>query len=389
VSIEEIQRELRERGLAGWLFVDHHNRDPVAYRVLGLALGREATRRWYYLIPAEGEPRGLVHHIESEVLDRLPGVKRRYASWQELERELVRLLGGVQRVAMQYSPNCAIPQLSLVDAGTVEQIRALGVEVVSAADLVQMFEARWTPENLAAHLEAGRRVDAIIAETFRWIGEELGASRTVREFGVKQHILERFSGNGLTTNHGPIVASGRNTSNPHYQPRPGQDREIRVGDVLLLDVWAKLEGPAAVYYDVTWMAYCGPQPPEAVQRVFEVVREARERVIGFLRARLSAGEQVRGFEADDVARRYISECGYGPYFTHRTGHSIGRDVHGAGANLDNFETHDERRLIPWTCFSVEPGVYLEEFGARSEVNVFLEDRDVRVTGTVQDALVTI
>ncbi len=386
---EAIQAALRSEKLDGWLFFDHHQRDPIAYRVLGLTPERAVTRRWYYLIPAEGEPRGLVHRIEANVLDRLPGPKEPYASWQEQMAGLGRLLAGCRRVAMQYSPRCTIPQVAMVDAGTVELVRSFGVEVVSSADLVQMFEARWTTRNLECHLEAARRVDTIRAEAFRWVAEKLRTGASVGEYAVKEFILERFAADGLVTDHGPIVAAAANSSKPHYEPQPGSDRTIRRGDVLLIDLWAKLAGPDGVYYDVTWVGYCGDEPPDAVQNVFRVVVEARDRAVALVRRRVLAGDEIRGFEVDEAAREYISQQGFGSYFTHRTGHSIGSEVHGAGANMDNLETHDERRIISWTCFSVEPGIYLGDFGVRSEVNVFVGDREVRVTGEIQTEIVRI
>jgi Xaa-Pro aminopeptidase len=277
----------------------------------------------------------------------------------------------------------------MVDAGTVELVRSLGVEVASSANLIQYFEARWTPEKLQYHLEAGRRVDAIRAAAFRLIGDRLRAGAGITEFEVKQFVLERFREAGLVTDHGPIVAVNANASNPHYEPQSATTLEIRRGDSVLLDMWAKLDRPEAVYYDITWTGCCGPQPPSQVENVFQVVRTARDRAIEFVRQAAAEQRALRGFEVDDAARAYIIEQGYGQYFTHRTGHSIGVEVHGAGANMDNFETHDERRVIPWTCFSIEPGIYLPEFGIRSEVNVFIDEEEARVTGEVQQQLVLI
>jgi Xaa-Pro aminopeptidase len=384
-----IQKFLADGGLDGWLFFDHHRRDPLAYRVLGLSPERVVTRRWYYLIPAMGEPRGLVHRIERSVLDSLPGVKQSYSSWSEQVEGLADTLSGCRRVAMQYSARCAIPYVSMVDAGTIELVRQLGVEVVSSADLIQYFEARWTPENLECHLEAGRRVDGIRREAFRLIGDRIQAGERVTEFEVQQFVLERFSRSGLVTDHGPIVAVNANASNPHYEPQSGATQEIRPGDLVLIDLWAKLEGPEGVYYDITWTGFCGAQPPAAIGKVFEVVRQARDRAIECVQRAIAAKRDLRGFEVDDAARAWIREQGFGQYFTHRTGHSIGVEVHGAGANMDNFETHDERKVIPWTCFSIEPGIYLPEFGIRSEVDVFAGEEEAKVTGEIQQELVII
>lgn len=386
---EEIQSALRSEGFDGWLFFDHHQRDPLAYHVLGFTPPRTPTRRWYYLIPAQGEPRGLVHRIEPGMLDAVPGAKRRYSTWGEQTEGLKALLSGCRRIAMQYSPNCAIPYVSMVDAGTVELVRAAGVEVASAANLVQYFEARWTRANLECHLEAGRRVDAIRRAAFELAGERLRSGARVTEFDLKQFILDRFREAGLFTDHGPIVAVNENASNPHYEPTPEVFREVRRGDLLLIDLWAKFDTPDGVYYDITWTGYCDSEPPSAMQNVFDVVRGARDAAVRLVRERAAAGRELRGFEVDDAARGYIRERGFGDYFIHRTGHSIGTEVHGAGANMDNFETHDERRVIPWTCFSVEPGVYLPDFGIRSEVNVFVGDDGARTTGEVQERLLTL
>jgi len=388
MDVAAIQSELNKYGLDGWLFFDHHQRDPLAYRVLGFTPASHVTRRWYYLIPAAGEPAGLVHRVESRMLDALPGEKRPYSSWQEQTGGLRRLLEGCRRVAMQYSPNCAIPYVAMVDAGTVELVRSLGVEVVSSADLIQPFEARWTPEALESHLEAGRRVDRVRREAFAMIGERVRTTGVVGEYAVHQFIREQFARAGLVTDHGPIVAVNANASNPHYEPSAQLDSAVRAGDLVLLDMWAKLDRPRSVYYDITWTGVCGA-PMEEMRKVFGIVREARDRAVRRVQEAVAKGEELRGFEVDDAARGYIRAQGYGEYFTHRTGHSIGEDIHGNGANMDNLETHDERRITPWTCFSIEPGIYLPAFGVRSEVNVFVGDGEARVTGEIQTELVAI
>jgi Xaa-Pro dipeptidase len=383
MNLLEIQQALREEGLDGWLFFDHHQRDTLAYRVLGFTPGHTPTRRWYYLIPAEGEPVRVVHQIEPGMLDALPGSKVAYASWTRLLETLQGLLTGRRRIAMQYSPNCAVPYVAMVDAGTVELIRSLGVEVVSSANLVQFFEARWNQRKLESHLEAGRKVDAVRRAAFE------RASSPTDEYQLQQFILQRFKEEGLTTDHGPIVAVNANASNPHYEPTAEVHRSVQRGDVLLIDMWAKLDRADSVYYDITWVGYCGSQPPEAVRKVFGIVREARERAVRRVQDAVASHETLCGYQVDDAARGYICEQGYGEYFFHRTGHSIGADVHGTGANMDNLETHDERRVISWTCFSVEPGIYLPDFGIRSEVNVFVDELSARVTGEAQQELVLI
>jgi Xaa-Pro aminopeptidase len=389
MQIDEIQKALREEKLDGWLFFDHHQRDPLAYRVLGLSPARTVTRRWYYLIPAHGEPKGLVHAIESGVLTGLPGSIQIYSSWTAQVEGLKELLAGCRRVAMQYSPNCAIPYVSLIDAGTLELVRGTGVEVLTSANLIQLFESRWTAQQLEMHLEAGRRVDRIRAEAFQNIAATLSAGRTITEWDVNRFIRASFENAGLITDHGPIVAVNANMSNPHYEPEAETSQPIRKGDAVLIDMWAKLDSPGAVFYDITWTGYCGSQAPAALQNIFEVVRDARDRAVARVKDGVARNEIIHGFEVDDAARGYIREKGFEQYFVHRTGHSIGEEVHGTGANMDNLETHDERRIIAGTCFSIEPGVYLAEFGIRSEVNVYVGDREAIVTGEIQSKLVAI
>jgi Xaa-Pro aminopeptidase len=389
VNVGEIQEALRREGLDGWLFFDHHERDPLAYRVLGFMPARHVTRRWYYFIPAQGEPKGLVHRIEAGMLDAVPGEKIRYSSWAEQADGLRTLVGRAKCVAMQYSPQCAIPYVAMVDAGTVELVRGLGVEVVSSAELIQHFEARWSRAALESHLEAGRRVDRVRAEAFRLIGERTRNGGSVQELEVKNFVRDGFVKAGMVVEDGPIVGVNANASNPHYEPFEANTQPIRAGDLVLLDLWAKLDQPGSVYYDITWTGFCGTNPTEEMRQVFGIVREARDRAIERVQKAMRAGEPVRGFEVDDAARGYISSQGYGKFFVHRTGHSIGQDVHGNGANMDNLETHDERRIVPWTCFSIEPGIYLEKFGVRSEINLFVEERDARVTGEMQKELVLI
>lgn len=389
MRIDEIQAALKEYGLDGWLFFDHHLRDPLAYRVLGFDPPRTPTRRWYYLIPAEGSPRGLVHRIEAGMLDALPGAKAQYASWNMQVQGLRDLLASCRSVAMQYSPHCAVPYVAMVDAGTVELIRSCGVDVVSSADLIQRFEARWSQAQLESHLEAGRRVDEIRRQAFSRIGDALSAGRSICEWDVKRFILESFDREGLFTDHGPIVAVNANASNPHYEPQADSSAPVRPGDFVLIDLWAKLKQPGAVYYDITWTGFCGAAPYAEMVQVFEIVRDARDAAVRRVQEAIAAGEDLLGYQVDDAARGYIAARGYGEYFIHRTGHSIGVEVHGAGANMDNLETHDERRVIPWTCFSIEPGIYLPDFGVRSEVNVFVGEKEAIVTGEAQRELLRI
>lgn len=387
--LAEIQAALRAERLDGWLFFDHHHRDPLAYRVLQFTPGSMVTRRWYYFIPAQGEPAGLVHRIESQTLSELPGCHATYAAWNEMVQKLRTMLQGSRRVAMEYSPNCAVPYVAMVDAGTVDLVRGLGVEVATSANLIQLFESKWTQGQLDSHLEAGRRVDQIRREAFERIGAKLRASERVTEWDMQQFIRERFRAEGLVTDHGPDIAVNANASNPHYEPKQEACSEIAKGDLVLIDMWAKLDQPESVYYDITWVGYCGDTPPAEIEKIFSIVREARDRAVKRVQTSVGAKRELRGFEVDDAARAYISEQGLGEYFFHRTGHSIGPDVHGTGANMDNLETHDERKIIPWTCFSVEPGIYLPKFGVRSEVNVFVDEERACVTGEIQEKLVIV
>jgi Xaa-Pro aminopeptidase len=386
MQLEAIQREIRNQKLDGWLFFDHHLRDPLAYRVLGFTPRATPTRRWYYLIPAEGEPMGLAHRVEPGMLATLPGRKIPYSSWSEQVAGLRTLLAGRRRVAMQYSPQCAIPYVSMVDGGTLELVRGAGVEVVTSAELIQSFEARWTPEALESHLEAGRRVDRIRAEAFALIRERTRNRAPLEEVEVQRFVLEAFAKAGLVTDHGPIVGANANASNPHYEPSAEVTSPIAAGDFVLLDMWAKLASPGATYYDITWTGFCGEFPSEAMRTVFAVVTGARDAAIRRVQAAVAAGAPLCGYEVDDAARSFIESRGFGPWFTHRTGHSIGQEVHGSGANMDNFENHDERRVAPWTCFSIEPGVYLPEFGVRSEIDMFVGDGEALVTGEIQREL---
>ncbi|MBL8214737.1 MAG: aminopeptidase P family protein [Bryobacterales bacterium] len=386
--IAEIQEQLKEQGLDGWLFYDHHVRDALAYSILRFQAPRTPTRRWYYLIPAEGEPVALTHRIEPKMLDALPAGKRLlYSSHPSMHEQLRHMLHGRTRVAMQHSPLCEIPYVAMVDAGTVDLIRSFGVDVASSANLVQHFQARWSAEQLETHLEAGRRVDKVRAEAFFQVFEAIRCKWAVTEFEIAEFIRRRFAEEGLITDHGPIVAVNANASNPHYEPTHDTPVPIAAGDLVLIDMWAKLAEPTdAVYYDITWTGFCGIMPPLAMLSVFETVRDARKKASQFVIDGVAAGRTLRGFEVDDVARGHIREAGYADYFVHRTGHSIGTDVHGTGANMDNLESHDTRLIIPRTCFSVEPGVYLASFGIRSEVNVYVGEGKAMVTGEQQEEL---
>ncbi|MDR3722457.1 MAG: M24 family metallopeptidase [Candidatus Acidoferrales bacterium] len=388
-DIKAIQAELRASKIDGWLFYDHHHRDPIAGHILGLGNNGMATRRWFYFIPSRGEPRKLVHKIEQGALDSLTGRKLTYAGWEELRGQLHKLLSGSRKIAMQYSPENNIPYIGLVDAGTVELIRKLKKSVVTSADLVQKFEAAWTPEQLESHLEAGAIVDRITRAAFERAAALVREGHPITEVELQAWILERFHANGLTTAEPPIAAVQPNNGNPHYEPKPGTSRPIRAGDLLLLDIWAKCDRPGSVYYDITWVGYLGERVPEAYAKIFRIVREARNRAIEFVREAVAHGRTIHGWEVDRAAREIIRKAGYAKYFVHRTGHSIGQEVHGNGANMDSLETRDDRKIVPRTCFSIEPGIYLPEFGIRSEVNVYVGEREARVTGAIQEEILPV
>jgi Xaa-Pro dipeptidase len=389
MDVALIQSELKASKLDGWLFYDHHRRDPIAAHILGLSDDQMFTRRWFYFVPASGEPRKLVHRVENGALNSLPGKSIVYSGWQELHKSLPKLLSGSRKIAMQYSPDNNIPYIGLVDAGTIELVRKLKKKIVSSADLVQRFEATWTEAQLNSHLEAGKRIDRICRQSFESAAEFVQASRPLREDELQDWIMAQFRDSGLVTAEPPIVAVQPNNGQPHYEPKHGSGSPIRAGDLLLLDMWAKLPGPASVYYDITWVGYLGSRVPDAYAKIFGIVRQARERATEFVQKSVARGREIHGWEVDKVARETIRKAGYAKFFVHRTGHSIGREVHGNGANMDGLETRDDRKIIPRTCFSVEPGIYLPEFGIRSEVNVYVGEREARVTGAVQTEVLSL
>jgi Xaa-Pro aminopeptidase len=384
-DVQAVQKDLKAAKLGGWLFYDFRGRDPIAHRILQLPPGMR-TRRWFYFVPTKGAPRKLVHKIESESLAALPGETLYYAAQNELQENLARLVGNAQSIAMQYSPRNAIPYVSMVDAGTVELVRSVGPKIFSSADLVQKYEACWTAEQLESHLTAGEAVDRIIREAFQVAAKGARDGKPLTEFDLKQWILKEFDAAGVMTEEGPDVAVGPNASDPHYGPVEGKSASIREGELLLLDVWAKKKTPGSVYYDVTWTGFLGAKVPEEYAKVFGVVREARDKAVELIRSSIAKGKPLQGWQVDNAARSVINGAGYGEYFFHRTGHSIGESVHGNGVNMDGLETHDSRHLIPRTCTSIEPGIYLREFGIRSEVNVYIGEREARVTGAVQQEI---
>jgi len=381
-DVPDIQSDLRAAKLDGWLFDDVRGRDPIAQRILDLPVGMR-TRRWFYFVPAKGTPKKLVHKIEAQSLAALPGETLYYASQDELRRNVGKILGRAKNVAMQYSPKNAIPYVAMVDAGTIELVRASGVKVMSSADLVQKYEACWSDEQLESHRSAGAAIDRIVREAFQHVAKNVREKKSITEYDLKVWILSEFEAAGIWTEEGPDIAVNSNASDPHYGPTAESAAPIREGDLLLLDVWGKKKTSGSVYYDITWMGYLGVRVPEKYAKVFGIVRDARDRAVDLILKNIAAGKPLQGWQVDKAARSVIEKAGYGRYFFHRTGHSIGEKVHGNGANMDGLETHDERHLIPRTCNSVEPGIYLPDFGIRSEVNVYIDEREAQVTGAVQ------
>ncbi len=389
-DLTAIRAALGEFGFDGWLLYEFRGSNILARRVLDLDGRGMATRRFFYMVPAHGEPLKLVHRIESGALDHLPGNKRVYLRWQDLETGVSALLEGMKRVAMEYSPRNANPYTSRVDAGTVELVRGFGVDVVSSGDLVQMFEATWDEDQWQMHLEAEKHTRSAFDLAWNLIAARTRGGGSVGECQVQAAIMEHFRRHGLTTYHPPIVAVGPHGGDPHYEPNPDSDTPIRQGDFVLIDLWAKLDRPRSVYSDLTRVGFVGTAVPPRYQEIFQIVARARDAAIALVRDAYEASTPIQGWQVDDAARHVIESAGYGPSFVHRTGHNIGQEIHGNGANMDNLETHEERLVLRRTCFSIEPGIYLEEFGARSEVNVFIDRTGgVHVTGGLQSEVIPI
>jgi Xaa-Pro dipeptidase len=383
--VTEIQMALRNAKLDGWLFYVFRHSDPLAYRILKLDEKMFASRRWFYYVPASGEPVKIVQSIEQFKLDSLPGKKLVFRGWKELHERLREVLGTAakgskRRIAMQYSPMNDIPYISRVDAGTIELVRSFGVEPVTSAELVQKFEAVFSPAQYQMHVEASDKMHRIIQEAFAEIARRIRANEPTTEWDIAQFMLRRYSEEGMEQEP-MIVAVNANAANPHYMPTKEKNSPIKRGDFVLIDAATKLNKPDAVATDQTWTGYVGETVPDEYTRIFNIVREARDSAVDFVRKNVRAGKPIRGAEVDDVSRGVITRAGFGEQFTHRTGHSIGEETHGNGVNIDDFETRDSRRIIPGVCFSIEPGIYLEgKFGVRSEINVYISDKDIEVTG---------
>jgi Xaa-Pro dipeptidase len=390
LDISAIQRALAADGLDGWLLYDFQGSNPVAGSLTGLAKSdKMTTRRWYYLIPAKGEPRALVHAIERHNLDALPGTKRPYSGRQQLEQGLKELVGDCRRVAMEYSPNCAIPYVSRVDAGTVEAVRRCGVDVVSSGDLAQRFEAVWSPEALETHRRASESLYRIKDQAYDWVRQGLKAHRSMTEYDLQKEMLRWFDEEGLISDSSPNVSAQENAGNPHYHPSPTVYRAIHADEILLLDLWGKTKDAGAVFADITWVGFTGSRVPDEYARAFGAAADGRDAAIALVQDAARNGRALHGWEVDRTCRKVIDDAGFGAYFIHRTGHSLGQTVHGNGVHMDDYETHDERRLIPGTGFTIEPGVYTDRYGVRTEINMYVGERDATVTGPIQREIVTL
>lgn len=393
LDVQAVQRALRSEGLDAWLLYDFHGSNPIAARLAGTAPanghGKMTTRRWFYLIPASGEPRALVHAIERHNLDDLPGQKTVYAGREQLESGLDRLLEGVRAVAMEYSPSCAIPYVSRVDGGTLELVRSHGVDVRSSGDLIQLFEARWDDRALASHRRAAEALYRIKDRAFEAIGERARRRAPMHEYAIQELMTGWFGDEGLVSDSAPVVAAQENAGNPHYLPTATVSRPIGADELVLIDLWGKLPTPGAVYADITWVGFTGATPSDAMTAAFDTVCRARDAAVALVRDAAGTGRTLRGWEVDRAARGVLERAGYGAYVLHRTGHSLGTEVHGNGVHMDDFESHDERRLLPGSGFTVEPGLYFETFGVRTEINVYFGTDTAEVTGPVQRAIVAL
>ena len=389
MDLQKIQKALRDKRIDGWLLCDFRNRDYLAYRVVGLNFEKMTSRRWYYYIPARGEPRKLVSAVERMRLDSLPGKRMVYLSWQELHSSLKKMMGPKKTIAMQYSPKNNVPYVSIVDGGTIELLKSLGYKIVSSADLVQMFVSVIPEEGYRTHIEAGRIMDRIRAEAFDRIRNAVRNNTGESEYDVQQYMMRRFKEEALTTYDPPMVGVNDHPADHHFDTLKEGARAFKKGDTVLIDMWAKKDVPGGIYYDITWVGYIGDTPPAKYVKIFNAVKAGRDAAVEFVRERFARGETCYGWEVDDACRNVIKKAGFGKYFLHRTGHSITEETHGNGVNIDNLETKDERALLPGCCFSIEPGIYLEgEMAVRTEINMFIRHDGVpEVTGEVQQDLV--
>jgi Xaa-Pro aminopeptidase len=388
-DIAAVQQSLKAEGLDGWLLYDFHGSNPIAARLVGTTNGAKmTTRRWFYLVPATGEPRALVHAIEKKTLDGLPGAKTVYAGRQQLDAGLTALLSGMKRVAMEYSPNCAIPYISRIDAGTLELVRNRGVEVESSGDLVQRFEAVWDAHALATHREASQALYRVKDRAFDVIGKRLRDAEAMTEFAIQQQMAAWFEEEGLVSDSAPVVASQENAGDPHYLPTARRSRPIQRDELVLLDLWGKKkDDPRAVFADITWVGFTGRTIPAEMAKAFDAIRQARDAAVALVQESARDQRDLRGWQVDRAARDVLQRSGFGERILHRTGHNLGRDVHGNGVHMDDYESHDDRRLLPGTGFTIEPGLYFEYFGVRTEINMYYGEREAFVTGPLQSEIV--
>lgn len=389
-ELAAVQSAIVEFGFDGWLLYDFRGLNVLALRVLGIPESDIGSRRFFYYIPAQGEPQKLVHRIEAGSLDHLPGEKTAYLTWQELHAGLKEIVGGAGKIAMEYSPLNANPYVSVVDAGTVELIRSCGPQVESSGNLIQFFEARWTEAQWQLHLQADELNRAAFDAAWKFIADNVRAGTTIRETDVQDHVMDYYARNNMTTYHPPIVGVGPHSGDPHYAPAKGTDAEIKAGDFVLLDMWVKMDVPNGVYSDLTKVGFVGDEVPEKYTKIFNIVADARDAGINIAKSAFESERELQGWEVDRATRDVIDQAGYGEYFIHRTGHNIGKETHGNGAHMDDLETKEDRLVLPRTCFSIEPGIYLDEFGVRSEINVYIDpDSNVIVTGGVQTEITKI
>jgi Xaa-Pro aminopeptidase len=392
MDIKVIQKAIKEAGFDGWLFYDFHNRDGIAARVLKMDTNRFASRRWYYYIPATGEPQKLVHAIEPWRCDHLPGKKHIYLPWQQQQALLKEILTGSKQVAMQYSPFNAIPYVSIVDGGTIDLIRSFGVEVVSSANLVSIFESHLSMEDFESHKAAGVTMQMVKDEAFKEIARRIKAKESCLEFEIQSYMHDTMRENDMEWEDGPVVAVNEHAADPHFEPTADNSVQMKEGDLVLIDLWAKKTKPHSIYYDVTWMGYIGTEIPEKIVTIFNVIRDARDAGLALIKERFGADKVVMGWEVDDAVRKVVVDAGYGEYFIHRTGHNIAEEVHGNGTHIDNLETKDERKIIKGSCFSLEPGIYMpeEKIGFRTEIDPFVTDEgNVEVEGAIQTEIIKI
>jgi Xaa-Pro aminopeptidase len=391
IDVAAVQAALAADGLDAWLLYDFHGINPIAADVTAVSrqVGHLATRRWYYLIPSTGEPRGLVHAIERHTLAHLPGTTDRYSGRQQLESGLRRLLSGVRRVAMEYSPNCSIPYVSRVDAGTIELVRAAGIEVVSSGDLVQRFAAVWNAPAMASHLQASEKLYRVKDRAFAAIAQRVRDGMATTEYDIQQLMAGYFRDEGLISDSDPNVSAMENAGNPHYLPTARSARAIGRDELVLLDLWGKLDHPGAVFADITWMGFTGARVPERYSKAFAAIAAARDAAAGLVQRAAAGGQELRGWQVDRAASSVLQSAGYGDRILHRTGHSLGETVHGNGVNMDDFETHDDRRLLPGTGFTIEPGLYFDDFGVRTEINMIVHARDAAISGALQTEILAL